>query len=86
MSEFRPIPGTAIPIREGRRWVALVGSVGQPRDRNPAAAYTMFDTARRQVTFYRVAYDAAAAAAIFLANQPGKVEGAERLHYATTAA
>jgi diadenosine tetraphosphatase ApaH/serine/threonine PP2A family protein phosphatase len=62
MSEFRPVPGTPIPVREGRRWVVLVGSVGQPRDRNPAAAYAMFDSSRQQVTFHRVAYDAAAAA------------------------
>jgi diadenosine tetraphosphatase ApaH/serine/threonine PP2A family protein phosphatase len=62
MSEFRPVPGTAIPVRSQRRWVAIVGSVGQPRDRNPAAAYTLFDRAREQITFYRVPYDAMAAA------------------------
>ena len=62
MSEFRPVPGMPIPIRAGRRWVVLVGSVGQPRDRNPAAAYTMFDSSSSQVTFHRVAYDVRAAA------------------------
>jgi diadenosine tetraphosphatase ApaH/serine/threonine PP2A family protein phosphatase len=36
--------------------------VGQPRDRNPAAAYTLFDRGRQEITFHRVAYDAAAAA------------------------
>ena len=63
MKAFHPIPGTPIPVRGHRRWVAIVGSVGQPRDRNPAAAYTLFDAALRRITFYRVAYDAAAAAA-----------------------
>ncbi len=63
MSEFRPFSGTAIPVPSHRRWVGIVGSVGQPRDRNPAAAYMLFDRARREVTFFRVAYDAAAAAA-----------------------
>jgi diadenosine tetraphosphatase ApaH/serine/threonine PP2A family protein phosphatase len=63
MSEFRPYPGTAIPVRSHRRWVGIVGSVGQPRDRNPAAAYTLFDLGRQEVTFFRVPYDAAAAAA-----------------------
>lgn len=63
MSEFRPFPGTAIPARSHRRWVGIVGSVGQPRDRNPAAAYTLFDLDRQEVTFFRVPYDAAAAAA-----------------------
>ena len=62
MSAFRPVPGTAIPVRSQRRWVAIVGSVGQPRDRNPAAAYTLFDREREQLTFYRVAYDELAAA------------------------
>lgn len=63
MSEFRPSSGTPIPLRRKRRWVAIVGSVGQPRDRNPAAAYTLFDREREQITFYRVPYDAMAAAA-----------------------
>ena len=62
MSAFIPSIGTAIPVRETRRWVAIVGSVGQPRDRNPAAAYTTFDTDRREITFHRVAYDHHAAA------------------------
>jgi diadenosine tetraphosphatase ApaH/serine/threonine PP2A family protein phosphatase len=62
MSEFRPAAGTAIPCRGNRRWLAIVGSVGQPRDRNPAAAYTLFDDTREEVTFCRVVYDAKAAA------------------------
>ena len=62
MMEFRPVAGTPIPVRGHRRWVTIVGSVGQPRDRNPAAAYALFDPGRRQVTFCRVAYDAGAAA------------------------
>jgi len=62
MSEFRPVPGTPIPVRRHRRWLAIVGTVGQPRDRNPAAAYTLFDRERQDVTFHRVAYDAGAAA------------------------
>ena len=62
MSEFRPFSGTAIPVRSHRRWVGIVGSVGQPRDRNPAAAYTLFDLGRQLVTFFRVPYDAPAAA------------------------
>ena len=63
IGEFRPVGGTPIPVRTPRRWLAIVGTVGQPRDRNPAAAYALFDHARREVTFFRVAYDAAAAAA-----------------------
>jgi diadenosine tetraphosphatase ApaH/serine/threonine PP2A family protein phosphatase len=62
MTDFRPTPGTPIPVRNHRRWLAVVGSVGQPRDGNPAACYTLFDRARRQITFCRVVYDAVAAA------------------------
>src|SRR2546423_3612809 len=54
MSAFVPTVETPIPVRERRRWVAIVGSVGQPRDRKPAAAYTSFDTDRREMTFHRV--------------------------------
>jgi diadenosine tetraphosphatase ApaH/serine/threonine PP2A family protein phosphatase len=62
MSEFRPSPGTPIPVPSHRHWVVIVGSVGQPRDRNPAAAYALFDRRLEQLTFYRVAYDALGAA------------------------
>ena len=62
MSEFRPAVGTPIRVRDHRRWVAIVGSVGQARDGNPAAAYTLFDLERQEITFCRVVYDAMAAA------------------------
>ena len=59
---FRPVPDTPVPIGRHRRWLAIVGSVGQPRDNNPAAAYAQFDTDRERITFRRVAYDHVAAA------------------------
>lgn len=62
MSVFNPVPGTALPVGRNRRWVVIVGSVGQPRERNPAAAYASFDPVRERLTFHRVAYDHAAAA------------------------
>ena len=31
-------------IAGGRRWLAVLGSVGQPRDGDPAASFAMFDT------------------------------------------
>ncbi len=63
MSLFRPIPGTPVPVRGPRQWVAVIGSVGQPRDRNPAAGYAIFDDAKHELTFFRVPYDHHAAAA-----------------------
>jgi diadenosine tetraphosphatase ApaH/serine/threonine PP2A family protein phosphatase len=59
---FRPVSGSAVPIGRHRRWLAIVGSVGQPRDNNPAAAYAQFDTDREHLTFRRVPYDHLAAA------------------------
>jgi diadenosine tetraphosphatase ApaH/serine/threonine PP2A family protein phosphatase len=62
MTLFRPTPGVAVPMPAHRQWVALVGSVGQPRDRNPRAAYAIFDQQRSAITFCRVSYDHRAAA------------------------
>jgi diadenosine tetraphosphatase ApaH/serine/threonine PP2A family protein phosphatase len=62
MKTFRPVHGSPVPVGHHRRWLALVGSVGQPRDNNPAAAYALFDTEREQITFRRVPYDHHAAA------------------------
>jgi diadenosine tetraphosphatase ApaH/serine/threonine PP2A family protein phosphatase len=62
MSAFHPMPGNAVPIRRTRRWVAIAGSVGQPREYNPAAAYALFDTREQCITFHRVSYDHLAAA------------------------
>ncbi len=60
---FSPQPGVAIPVPAHRRWLAIVGSAGQPRDGNTAAAYAILDTDRRTLTFHRVPYQWAQAAA-----------------------
>jgi len=62
MVAFRPRPGVPIPVSARREWLAIVGSVGQPRDGNPAAAYALADFERHYITFHRVAYDHFAAA------------------------
>lgn len=67
VAPFRPVPGVAIPLGRQRRWLALPGSLGQPRDGDPAACYGVFDTEARQMTFHRVPYDCEAAAARMLA-------------------
>jgi diadenosine tetraphosphatase ApaH/serine/threonine PP2A family protein phosphatase len=61
-SAFRPTPGRSIPVSRRRRWLAIVGSVGQPRDGRATAAYALFDPQREQLTFHRVPYDHLAAA------------------------
>ena len=37
------------------------GSVGQPRDNDPRAAYALYDSDAQMVTYYRVPYDVATA-------------------------
>jgi len=55
---FRPVPGTPIPLSAARRWLALPGSAGQPRDGNPAACYATFDELNNNLfTLWRVPYD-----------------------------
>jgi diadenosine tetraphosphatase ApaH/serine/threonine PP2A family protein phosphatase len=62
VSEFLPVEGVGIPLLPQRRWLAVIGAVGQPRDRNPAACYALLDEARDLLTYVRVPYDAASAA------------------------
>lgn len=61
--DFEPVAGVRIPLLPTRRWLVVPGSVGQPRDGNPAAAWAMFDTEARDIVFHRVPYDHEAAAA-----------------------
>jgi len=63
MIAFVPQAGVAIPARPNRNWLALAGSVGQPRDGLPSAAYALADIERGRITFHRVPYDNLAAAA-----------------------
>ena len=62
MTSFVPTTDVAVQLLGGRRWLAVLGSVGQPRDGEPAASFAMFDTNSREITFCRVAYDIEAAA------------------------
>src|SRR5438445_4198700 len=51
MTSFVPTADVAVQLLGGRRWLAVVGSVGQPRDGHPAAAFAIFDTVSRAVTY-----------------------------------
>lgn len=55
-------PGLPIPLLASRRWLAVVGSVGQPRDGVAQAAWALVDTGKQELTFRRTAYDVAEAA------------------------
>ncbi len=56
-----------ITIDPGSRYIVNVGSVGQPRDRDPRAAWVLWDTAGRRVSLRRVGYDIGAARAKIVA-------------------
>jgi predicted phosphodiesterase len=69
--------GTEIELVEGD-WLLNPGSVGQPRDGDPRAAWLELDTEHWIARWHRAAYDVeAAAAAIFAAGLPSVL--AERL-------
>jgi diadenosine tetraphosphatase ApaH/serine/threonine PP2A family protein phosphatase len=53
------VPATGIPVQlgSGRQWLVVAGSVGQPRDDNPAACFLTYDTRSGEVTYRRVDYD-----------------------------
>jgi diadenosine tetraphosphatase ApaH/serine/threonine PP2A family protein phosphatase len=57
-----PMPPTTVALEDGRRYLVNVGSVGQPRDRDPRAAYAIWDREARAVALRRVPYDHRAAA------------------------
>jgi len=60
---FRPHAGRSTPLLASRRWHVVLGSVGQPRNGDPAASYALYDTASGDITFQRAPYDVSAAAA-----------------------
>ena len=62
MTSFTPTANMPIQLLRGRQWLAVVGSVGQPRDGDPAASFVTFDTKSRELTYCRVPYDVEAAA------------------------
>ena len=62
MTSFVPISGVPVQLLRGRQWLAVVGSVGQPRDGSPAASFVTYDTASCEITYCRVPYDVGAAA------------------------
>jgi len=62
MTNFVPTSGVTVQLLQGRRWLTVLGSVGQPRDGDPAASFAMFDTISREITFCRVPYDVDTAA------------------------
>jgi diadenosine tetraphosphatase ApaH/serine/threonine PP2A family protein phosphatase len=62
MTSFVPKAEVPVQLLRGRQWLAVLGSVGQPRDGEPAASFVFFDTETCQITYCRVPYDIETAA------------------------
>jgi diadenosine tetraphosphatase ApaH/serine/threonine PP2A family protein phosphatase len=62
MTSFIPTADVPVQLLRGRQWLAVLGSVGQPRDGDRAAAFAMYDTGTEQITYCRVPYDVETAA------------------------
>ncbi len=48
--------GGELNVEEGKRYIIDVGSVGQPRDLNPAASFVFYEPERRRVEWIRYDY------------------------------
>jgi diadenosine tetraphosphatase ApaH/serine/threonine PP2A family protein phosphatase len=62
VSLFAPNGDSSVPLGTQRHWLVIPGSVGQPRDGNPAACYALFNAVTNELTYYRVPYDCETAA------------------------
>jgi predicted phosphodiesterase len=56
------LPADKFTIEPGKKYIASVGSVGQPRDCDNRASFGIFDSELREFQFKRVAYDVEASA------------------------
>jgi predicted phosphodiesterase len=63
-----------LPLKEGLNYMINPGSIGQPRDGDWRAAFLVFDSAKRVVTFFRVPYEVRSAQEkIFAAHLPARL-------------
>jgi diadenosine tetraphosphatase ApaH/serine/threonine PP2A family protein phosphatase len=60
--EVEELPAVDLTLDGHRKYIISVGSVGQPRDYDNRASYTVFDTTTRRFEFKRVEYDVETAA------------------------
>jgi diadenosine tetraphosphatase ApaH/serine/threonine PP2A family protein phosphatase len=55
VEDFTPVANRKVPFSSARRYLAVLGAVGQPRDRDPRACWGLLEP--DGLTFYRVPYD-----------------------------
>jgi diadenosine tetraphosphatase ApaH/serine/threonine PP2A family protein phosphatase len=58
----RELPPESFQLEEDTKYIVSVGSVGQPRDYDNRASFTVFDSDTRRFEFHRVEYDIESAA------------------------
>jgi len=46
-----------INLEPNKKYIINVGSVGQPRDRDPRASFCIYDSDKKEVEFFRIDYD-----------------------------
>lgn len=63
INRFAPSTDYPLPLLPRRNWLTVLGSVGQPRDGDPGAAWCLLDTTRDELRFLRTPYDIDAAMA-----------------------
>ncbi|MDG1361090.1 MAG: metallophosphoesterase family protein [Phycisphaerales bacterium] len=69
MVESRPgAPGVSVRLDSDARYILNPGSVGQPRDGDPRAAYAILDLEAREISWRRAGYDIPAAQSRALAS------------------
>jgi len=61
-TDVHEVVATRFTVRESYKYIISVGSVGQPRDYDNRASYTIFDTSEMVFEFKRVEYDVETAA------------------------
>lgn len=55
--EYFEVKDQSVTLQRGLKYVISVGSVGQPRDYDSRACFTVYDTVKRTAQFHRVEYD-----------------------------
>jgi diadenosine tetraphosphatase ApaH/serine/threonine PP2A family protein phosphatase len=62
-NHFEYFVSSSFKIEAGFRYIVNIGSIGQPRDRDPRASFVIYDTEERSIEYKRVEYDIAKAQA-----------------------
>ena len=62
-SQFKRSDSVTVTLDPGHKYLLNVGSVGQPRNKDPRASFAIYDSDLKTVTRYRIPYDISTAQA-----------------------